>query len=90
MATETKKRTPAEEAEEKVPRFLFKDGGKYKDDVPVIINGKCYQIQRGKSVMVPPAVAEVLDRSQEQDNATADLIDVHTSRFAAETRARGF
>lgn len=53
---------------------LFQDGGKYKDDVTVIVNGKSYRIQRGKTVKIPRSVALVLERSMKQDTATAQLI----------------
>lgn len=53
---------------------LFQDGGKYKDDVTVIHNGKAYRIQRGKTVSVPRSVALILERSMKQDTATAQLI----------------
>ena len=36
-----------------------------KDDVYVAVNGKPYQIQRGKEVEVPASVAEVLQHREE-------------------------
>ena len=90
MATETKQQTPAiDPDEELVPIFLFKDNDKYKDDVFVAINGQTCQIQRGKQVMVKRKFARVLEQSQAQDTATAEMIDRETSRYAAETKARG-
>ena len=68
---------------------LFKDGGKYKDDVFVCINGRSCQVQRGVEVEVPVEVAYVLEQSSNQDNATANLIDQLSRDFANETRARG-
>ena len=53
---------------------LFKDGGKYKDDVYVAVNGQNCLIQRGKPVKVKRKFAEVLRQSLEQDNETADMI----------------
>lgn len=53
---------------------LFKDGGKYKDDVYVAVNGENCIIQRGKPVKVKRKFAEVLRQSLEQDNNTADMI----------------
>ena len=50
---------------------LFSDGGKYKGDLFVSVNGVHYQLQRGKNIEVPPEVAEVIRHSQEQDDQTA-------------------
>lgn len=59
---------------EEVEVQLFKDGGKYKDDVYVAVNGQNCLIQRGKPVKVKRKFAEVLRQSLEQDNETADMI----------------
>ena len=37
---------------------LFSDGGKYKGDLFVSVNGVHYQLQRGKNIEVPPEVAD--------------------------------
>lgn len=77
MAT-AKKPLTAEAVENEsglVPVTLFKDSGRYKDDVFVCDNGKGYKIQRGKTVMVPPSVKEILDQSEAQDRKTADMIE---------------
>ena len=56
------------EAKKKTVRIhLFKDNGRYKDDVFVGVNGVNYMIQRGVDVEVPKAVAEVLRHSEEMD-----------------------
>ena len=44
---------------------LFSDGGKYKGDLFVSVNGVNYQLQRGKNIEVPPEVAEVIRHSQD-------------------------
>ena len=62
---------PWEEVEYRLPRAF---GGR-NNDVFVRVNGAKYQIQRGKTVMIPRCVAEVLDNSQAQDDRTAELID---------------
>ena len=59
---------------EEVEIQLFKDNGKYKDDVYVAVNGVNCLIQRGKPVKVKRKFAETLRRSLEQDNETADMI----------------
>ena len=67
-----------------VPIRLFK----YKDDVFVAVNGRSFQIKRGETVQVPAYVAEVLEQSMAQDNATANLIERESSAYAAEAKAR--
>lgn len=79
----------AKPPEEMVAVRLFKDNGRYKDDVFVAVNGRRFQIKRGVTVRVPKCVADVLEQSQLQDQATAALIEQKSSEFAEETRARG-
>lgn len=81
--------TPAEDPEEKVPFFLFKDNDKYKDDVFVAVNGRSFQIKRGETVMVPRYVAEILEQSMAQDQATANLIERQSDEYAAEAARLG-
>lgn len=78
---EPKKETKEESKSEgkKVTIRLFKDSGKYKNDVLVGVNGKFWQIQRGVDVEVPDYVAEIIRQSIEQDNRTADLIAMESS-----------
>lgn len=71
---------------EKVPFRAFKDSGKYKDDIIVGYNGKIYQIQRGKDVMIPRAVREIILQSMAQDEATADMIDRYEQDFLNESK----
>ena len=65
---------------------LFKDGGKYKDDVYVAVNGQNCLIQRGKPVKVKRKFAEVLRQSLEQDNETADMIRELESEYEARSK----
>lgn len=81
--------TPTEDPEEKVPFFLFKDNDKYKDDVFVAVNGRSFQIKRGETVMVPRYVAEILEQSMAQDQATANLIERQSDEYAAEAARLG-
>ena len=64
-----------EKTEEKddgmVSIHLFKDDDRYSAPVFVGINGDSYLIQRGVDVLVPKAVAEVLDHSIKQDAEAA-------------------
>lgn len=59
---------PTEEKDTVVIR-LFKDNQRYKAPVFVGVNGVTYLVQRGVDVEVPKAVAEVLEHSEEMDNA---------------------
>lgn len=76
-----------ETGEKLVPVQLFKDGGKYKDDVFVAVNGRSYQIQRGEMVYVPESVAEVLSQSMAQDNATARMIERESADFVKQAKS---
>lgn len=57
---------------------LFKDDGKYKDDVFVAVNGKRYQIQRGKDITVPRYVAEVIKNAKDQRGAASAFISANS------------
>lgn len=61
--------------EEPVEIKLFKDTGKYKDDVFVGCNGETIAIKRGERVTVKRKFAEILDNSEHQDYETAQLIE---------------
>lgn len=73
MATK-KEEVKVDRSQELVPVKLFKDNDKYKFDLTVIVNGRSFQIQRGKQVMVPRYVADVILQSEIQDQQTADLM----------------
>ena len=90
MATKKAERPVEEEKEvvneeldpmRKVKIKLFKDNGKYKDDMIVGLNGRIWQIKRGVEVEVPWAVAEIIRESLEQDQATAELIMQEEQNF---------
>ena len=70
-----------------VPVVLFKDNGKYKDDVTVGLNGKIWRIKRGETVMVPKEVKEVLDHSEHQDRATSNMITNMEDEYISKERA---
>lgn len=67
---------------EKVPVKLFKDNGKYKDDLVVQLAGVAYQIKRGITVMVPRAVYDIIRRSELQDQHTANMLDALQEEYA--------
>ena len=71
---------------EEVEIQLFKDSGKYKDDVYVAVNGQNCLIQRGKPVRVKRKFAEALKRSMQQDNETADMIRELESEYEKRTK----
>ncbi len=62
------------EQQKNVKIRLIKDNCRYKGDLFVSVNGVSYKIRRGVEVEVPPAVAEVLEHSQRQDELTAARI----------------
>lgn len=53
---------------------LFKDSGKYSDDVFVAINGDNCAVRRGESMKIKRKYARELARSRKQDAKTAELI----------------
>ncbi len=80
--------TPEEKAKhdaymnEYVEIKLFKDNGKYKDDVFVSVNGENCVIKRGERVKIKRKFAEVLDNSEHQDYETAMLIEQKSGEWA--------
>lgn len=64
---------------EEVEVELFKDNGKYSDDVFVAVNGVGMVVPRGKKVKVKRKYALALENSRAQDNKTSDLIDLKVS-----------
>ena len=68
--------------EEPVEVKLFKDNGKYKDDVFVAVNGENCVIKRGERVQIKRKFAEVLDHSEHQDYETSLLIEQKTREGA--------
>ena len=71
---------------EEVEIKLFKDNGKYKDDVFVGCNGETIAIRRGEKVRIKRKFAEILDHSEHQDYETACLIEQKSSEFEKATR----
>lgn len=84
MTAEEAEARKAQEAymEELVEVKLFKDNGKYKDDVFVGCNGESIAIKRGERVKIKRKFAEVLDNSEHQDYETSKLIDAKSDEFA--------
>ena len=65
---------------------LFKDSGKYKDDLFVAVNGKSYQIKRGVEVEVPRNVAEVIAQAQENEENNSVLFEEMSSEFQEKSK----
>lgn len=59
--------------EARVPITLFKDNGKYRDDVFVAVNGESCQIQRGVEVKIKRKFALALENSRTQDMEAARI-----------------
>lgn len=68
---------------------LFRDNGRYKDDVFVAVNGKGWLIKRGVEVEIPAAVEEVLRQSMEQDARAAELMEREAELFRRESEKLG-
>ncbi len=68
--------------EELVEIKLFKDTGKYKDDVFVGCNGEAIAIKRGERVKIKRKFAEILDNSEHQDYETAQMIEQKSGEWA--------
>ena len=69
------------ELEEYVEVKLFKDNGKYKDDVFVSVNGENCLIKRGVKTKIKRKFALVLEQSDLQDYMTAQLMDAKEKEF---------
>ena len=68
--------------EELVSVKLFKDSGKYKDDVFVGCNGETIAIKRGERVEIKRKFAEILDNSEHQDYETAQMIEQKSAEWS--------
>ena len=75
MAKAEEKNVASNPLNEKMVKIkLFKDNGRYKDDLFVARNGHNYVIQRGVEVEVPEGIAMIIEQSEAMDNHVADLI----------------
>ncbi len=64
--------SPEEYMRERVNYMAFKDDGKYKDDIPVIVNGHNFIIQRGVVVQIPRYVVSILE-SKDRELRAANI-----------------
>lgn len=60
---------------------LFKDNGRYRDDVYVAVNDRSYLIKRGVEVTVPRFVEQALQNSLTQDEYVASLVEKLVSDY---------
>jgi sensor domain CHASE-containing protein len=72
---------PVKKEEEKVYIELFKDNDRYKDDFQCAVNGKTYIIQRGKRILVPKSVAEVIENSMRQDKEAINYMTAKSAEY---------
>lgn len=68
-------------SKELVPIRLFYDGKQYKDPLSVSVNGTHYLIRRGETVMVPRFIRDIIENSERQDRAAADLVQYQQERL---------
>ena len=60
---------------EEMRKVYLPRGRKNEENFVIVsVNGRSYKIMKGVEVEVPPAVAEVLEHSQRQDELTAARI----------------
>ena len=88
LTEEQKKAMEEEKAyyNEYVEIELFKDTGKYKDDVTVAVNGETCLVQRGKKVKIKRKFAQVLEDSRTQDIKTSDFISMKVRELEAKEK----
>ena len=79
---------PVDPGEELVTIQLFKDSGKYSDDLFVAVNGERIMIQRGVPVTIKKKFAEVIERSQLQDQQTDALMTRLSENYEQATREK--
>lgn len=82
----TEKQKKASEKEKKyynelVEIELFKDNGKYKDDVFVAVNGVGMIVPRGIKTKIPRKYALALEDSMKQDRKTSDFIQMKVREY---------
>ena len=86
---DAKEITAQEYLNQRVPYYSIKDGGKYKDDIVVIVNGKIFQIQRGKTVKIPRYVRNVIMDAERQKNKANDYSDSLVNSYKAKSGIMG-
>lgn len=77
----------ARAGEDYVSVRLFKDNGKYKDDLFLAVNGKTCLIQRGVTVPAQKKFLWVIQNQMRQDASTANLIQSMSSDYEDSAKA---
>lgn len=77
----SEKTSPVNSAEEMVEVYLPKVPGEANEKY-VGLNGKAWQIPRGKKTKVPMAVAEILQLAQEAEDAAEKFSDEEQKKMA--------
>lgn len=85
MVAQKKKQSVGDEL---VEVQLFYDSDKYKEPVPVIVNGVKMLVPRGKRVKIKRKFAQVLEHSVMQDQAAGLLQSKLSGDFERESEAR--
>lgn len=80
-STKSEKDKMREHNREMVTIRLFKDTGKYTNDLYVNVNDHNYIIKRGVEVQVPRYIADVIANSEKQDRNTAMMIERANSEY---------
>lgn len=78
---------PTRAGEDYVSVMLFRDNGKYKDDLLVCVNGESCLIQRGVRVKIKRKFLWAIQNQMRQDASTANLIQTMSTEFADSARA---
>ena len=78
-----------DEGEEYVYVELFKDNGRYRDDVLVCVNGESCQIKRGVRVRIKRKFLWAIQNQMRQDANTANMIQEMHEAFDDAARANG-
>ena len=86
MANEKKTMNPEQD---RVYFYAMRDGGRYRDDILVAVNGKTFKIKRGERVSIPRYVAEILLGSMEQDAKAAAYMERIGSDYDAASPVLG-
>ena len=76
-----------DEGEEYVEVELFRDNGRYKDDVLVCVNGESCQIQRGVRTKIKRKFFWAIQNQMRQDKATSIMLAKMHDDFDAAARA---
>lgn len=82
-----KAKNTARAGDEYVSVMLFKDNGKYKDDLLVCVNGETCLIQRGVRVQIKKKFLWAIQNQMRQDASTANLIQTMSGEFEDSARA---